>query len=276
MDWIYSISTPALVLLSIVSYSIFGVVGMLLTRGWVRRLHQTDHSQNDVVSYFFAAASVFYGVTLGLITIGVWTNYTNAQDKVDREAQALAGLYRTSEGFDDSRRILLQHDLMRYTDQVIHVSWPQQKMGAPTIGSGLMLETLQRHILEFPPVTASDQILQTQMLTEFNNLAEAKHARMNAVGVGIPSAMWSLVLLGAVITILITWCFDLKSPAMHLCMIVMLTSLLGLIIALTAAFDNPFRGDLSVSSEPLERMYQQMVSGSQPSKPLTSPVSLHR
>jgi len=277
VDWIYNISTPSLVLLSIVSYTIFGVGGMLLSRRWVRRLHRTDHSQNDVVSYFFAAAAVFYGVTLGLITIGVWTNYTNAQDKVDRETQAVAGLYRTAEGFDSPRRALLQQDLVHYTDQVIHVSWPQQRMGTPAIGSGLLLETLQQHILAFTPVTTSEQILQTQMLTQFNNLAEAKHARMDAVGVGIPSAMWSLVLLGAVITIVITWCFDLKSPAMHLCMTTMLTSLLGLIIALTAAFDNPFRGDVSVSPEPLERMYQQMESGLQPSNtPVATAVSLHR
>src|ERR1700739_616394 len=111
---------------------------MLLTRRWGRHLHKTDHSQNDVVSYFLAAASVFYGVTLGLITVGVWTNFSTAQEKVDAEAQAVAGLYRSAEGFDYPRRVLLQQDLLTYTDKVIHVTWPQQQRGMPAVGSGLM------------------------------------------------------------------------------------------------------------------------------------------
>lgn len=261
MDWVYNISTSLLAVICIFAYSLLGVGGIFLSRPWVRRLHRTDHSHNDVVSYFFAAASVFYGVTLGLITIGVWTNYTNAQDKVDREAQAIASMYRTAEGFDTAHRLLLQRDLMDYTNQVIHVSWPQQKSGMPSIGSGLMLETMQRHILAFTPQTPADQILQTQILTQFNNLADAKHARMDSVGVGIPSAMWSLVLLGAAITLAITWCFDLPSVAMHVWMTFMLACLVGLIIALTAAFDNPFRGDLSVPADTLVRVYAQMAAG---------------
>jgi hypothetical protein len=261
VNWIYDISTWLLVLLSILSCSIFGVGGMLLSRRWVRKLHRTECSQNDVVSYFLAAASVFYGVTLGLITVGVWTNYSNAQDKVDAEAEAIAGMYRAAEGFDDSRRALLQQDLIRYTSQVINISWPNQKRGVPSLGSGLMLERLQQNLLTFSPKTPADQILQTQVLSQFNVLVDAKHARMNSVGVGIPSAMWSLVLLGAAVTIAITWYFDITNRSMHICMIMMLSCLLGLIIALVAAFDNPFRGDISVSPEPLERMYTQMEQG---------------
>jgi hypothetical protein len=42
-------------------------------------------------------------------------------------------------------------------------------------------------------------------------------------------------------------------------MTVLFSSLLGLLIFLIAVLDNPYRGKLSVTPEPLERVYQQIM-----------------
>jgi hypothetical protein len=57
-----------------------------------------------------------------------------------------------------------------------------------------------------------------------------------------------------------TWFFDMKSQSMHLWMTVMLASLLGLLIYLLGALDNPFRGEISVGSEPFEIMYLKRMA----------------
>ena len=59
-----------------------------------------------------------------------------------------------------------------------------------------------------------------------------------------------------------TWFFDMRSQSMHLWMTVMLSALLGLLIYLLAALDNPFRGEISVGPEPFEIMYsRRMMNG---------------
>jgi hypothetical protein len=43
-------------------------------------------------------------------------------------------------------------------------------------------------------------------------------------------------------------------------MTILFSSLLGLLIFLIAVLDNPYRGKVSVSPEPLERVYQQIMT----------------
>jgi hypothetical protein len=47
---------------------------------------------------------------------------------------------------------------------------------------------------------------------------------------------------------------------MHVWMTVLFSALLALLIFLIAVLDNPYRGNISVSADPLERVYQQIMS----------------
>jgi hypothetical protein len=52
----------------------------------------------------------------------------------------------------------------------------------------------------------------------------------------------------------------MKSEGMHFWMTVMLSALLGLLIFLLGALDNPFRGGISVSPQPFELVYQRRMA----------------
>jgi hypothetical protein len=84
---------------------------------------------------------------------------------------------------------------------------------------------------------------------------------LQSVQGGLAGPLWATVLAGAFLSIAMTWFFDMKSQSMHLWMTVMLASLLGLLIYLLGALDNPFRGEISVGSEPFEIMYSKRMVG---------------
>jgi len=67
------------------------------------------------------------------------------------------------------------------------------------------------------------------------------------VTAGLPGPLWTLVLVGALISIALTWFFQMESLSMHIWMTILLAALLGLMIFLVAVMDNPFRGEVSVS-----------------------------
>ncbi len=74
----------------------------------------------------------------------------------------------------------------------------------------------------------------------------------------LPAPLWALILLGALICIVATWFFHTESLKMHLWMTGLMAALLGLMVYMVAVLDNPYRGAISVSPAPFERVYKQM------------------
>jgi len=53
-----------------------------------------EQNHNEVISYLLAAVVLFYGVMAGLIAVGIWEQFSSADEKVAEEAAALASVYR--------------------------------------------------------------------------------------------------------------------------------------------------------------------------------------
>ena len=259
MYWVYDIPNWLFAIVCIAAFTGFGLAGVLLSRSFVRRLHQRDHSHNDIVGYYLAAVTVFYGITLGLVAIGTWTTYSDVQTKVDREAQVIGALYRDARTYPEPQRTALLRDIRGYTRQVIDVSWPAQRRGIVPNGSGVFLDLVQHDMETFEPVTNAQQSLHEEAYKQFNILVEARRSRLNSVTASIPTSLWMLVILGALVSITVTMFFDTASRPMHLWMTGLMSSLLGLLIFLVGTLDHPFRGKVSVSPAPLEQVFQQVM-----------------
>ena len=257
--WIYSLPNWLFGLLSTVFFIAFGVLGTFLSRAFVRQVHREDHSHNDIVGYFLAAVTVFYGVTLGLVAVGTWNNYSAIQDKVDREAQDVASLYRDVSSFPQPLRAAMQLDLKQYVREVVDHSWPQQRHGIVPSGSAVYIDHLQEHLLAYAPQSVGQQVVYQESYHQFNELVESRRARLDSVTTSLPRSLWWLVIVGALVCITTSMFFHLRSFTMHLWMTALMSGLLGLMIFLIATLDNPFRGKVSITPASLERVYQQLM-----------------
>lgn len=260
MFWVYDIPNWLFGILTVAVFLAIGIGGLCLTRGWVRRLHVVDHSHNDIVGFYLAAVTVFYGITLGLLAVGTWTTYSDAQGKVDHEAAALAGLYRDVGGLPEPLRKTLQTDLRNYARQVIDIGWPLQRHGIVLNNASPVLNQIRDHFMSFEPASERQKIVAAEVYRAYNDLTESRQDRHNSVNSGMPAPLWTLLILGAVICIAVTWCFHTVSFSMHFWMTTLLSGLLGLMLYLVAALDHPYRGKISVDAEPLERVYQQTMT----------------
>ena len=252
-------------------FVLFGISGVFVTRKWVRRLHKIDHSHNDIVGYFLSAITVFYGITLGLVAVGTWNTYSIAQGRVAAEAQTIASLYRVVGSYAEPLRSELQKDLKDYTSHVIGGDWPLEKEGIIPTESGKFLEIFQDHLMAARPTTMSQQIIQAELFKQFNVLVEIRRARLDMVTTGLPTILWTLVILGGIISIIVTMFFDTKSFGMHVWMTGLLSALLGLLIFLIGSLDNPFRGEIGVGSDSLQLVYSQIMGHPAPAEPKTLP-----
>jgi Protein of unknown function (DUF4239) len=257
--WIYDLSSWLLAILIVGFFTAIGVVGLLLTRNWVRRLHRIDHSHNDIVGFYLAAITVFYGITLGLVAVGTWETYSDVQNKVDREAAVLGGLYRDVSAYPEPIRSVLQNDIRTYTRNVIDKGWPLQRRGIVPNTAGDALSALKTDLISFEPVTEQQKILSAEAFHSFNDLTESRRARLSGVTAELPGPIWVMVIAGALLSIATTWLFDTASLSMHLWLTILFSILIGLLIYLVASLDNPFRGRISVGPEALQRVYEQTM-----------------
>lgn len=260
MYWVYDLPNWLFGMLSVALSVAIGLAALYGTRARVKALHGVDHSHNDIVSFYFAGITVFYGITLGLLAVGAWTTYSDVEGKVDHEAAALGVLYRDLSAYPDPVRSVLQEDLRKYARQVIDVGWPLQQHGiVPNNASGL-LDAFQEHFMAFEPSNERQKIVAAEIYRGFNDLTASRRSRLDSVTAGMPGPLWSLVIVGALICLGVTMFFHTASFRMHLWMTVFFSTLLGLMIYLIAVLDNPYRGKVSVTPEPFEQVYQHVMS----------------
>src|SRR5882762_1483105 len=236
--WVYDLPIWLFGALTIAVTVAIALGGFYATRKWARRVHRDQHSHNDIVGFYLGAICLFYGITLGLLAAGTWQTYSELDAKVGAELQA---------------------DLREYARQVIDVAWPLQRRGIVPQNAAGTLEALQTRLASFEPTTEGQKTRYAETYREFDRIVELRRIRLKSVVAGLPMPLWSVVLVGAFITIAVTWFFDMRSQSMHFWMTIMFSGLLGLLIFLLAGMDNPFRGDISVGPEAFELVYKQLM-----------------
>ena len=71
-SWIYEMSPLYLAILMIASIEAASLVGLFIVRRLVLPRLRLHDGVNDAISGTVQAIGVFYGITVGLIAIGVW------------------------------------------------------------------------------------------------------------------------------------------------------------------------------------------------------------
>ena len=77
---------------------------------------------------------------------------------------------------------------------------------------------------------------------------------------GLPAALWSVVLIGAILNIGLTYLFWVENFRLHAFLVTILAVFIGLLVFLTAAMDNPFRGQFSVAPDAFQTVLDNVMN----------------
>jgi hypothetical protein len=247
--WIYDIPSWQLALLMITTLVTLAVMGLLVCRPLTRRLLKGSGQHNDVTSYFISGVSVLISLTLGLIAVATYQNYTDADGKVAREANELGALYRDLDGYPQPLRGELEDQLRHYTTFVIEKQWPAHRRGEVLEEGTEYLEDFENRMMAFEPSKEREKIAHAEVIDSLDALTQARTARLQAVTSGLPAILWVVLIIGAGLNVGMTYLFWVDNLPLHVLLVVALASSLALLIFLIAVMDNPFRGEFSVSPD---------------------------
>lgn len=257
--WIYDLPNWLLCVLIVFVVVGLALAGLFISRPIVRRIAGGSSKHNDLVSYFVSAMGVFYGLALGLIAVATWENYTEVDAVVTKEAAALASLYRDMDGYPQPMRGSLETALRDYTRTVIEKEWPAHKQGIALEEGDLILDRLENEVMGFEPTREREKIAHAEVLRSLDTVLEQRRLRLQAVSTGLPAALWAVVLIGGLLNGLLTYLFWVENFTLHAFAVAILACFIALLIFLTAAMDNPFRGEFSVNSEAFQTILEKVM-----------------
>ena len=259
--WLYEIRPLYAGLVLVVFIEMISMVGLLLTRRMIiPRLHYHDGA-NDAVSGTVQAIGVFYGITVGLIEVGVWNTYSNASDLVSREASSIGALYRDVSGYPEPIRNELGSKLREYTVFVIEKAWPAQRSGQGQllVGGAKLMDEFQDKLYTFQPANPGQVALHAETLAAYNKLIDYRRLRIDAVDSGLSSTMWAVIWVGAIISIGVAYFFNIPDPKLHAILVALMSGFLAMVLFMIIINDKPFFGYASVTSDPYKLILDRLI-----------------
>lgn len=257
--WIYEI--PPLLAIAAFGLAFVSVcwLGIFVSRTFVKSRFHQQPGLNDILGDYLQYFGVIYGLLLGLLAVGTYQNHAEAEKAVSKEASALAGLYRDVSGYPEPFATELRTLIRDYTRLTIEDAWPEQRNGIlPEFQAADPVNEVYTRMSQFEPKTVGQQAIHQTALNQFDAFLEARRLRLYSVMSGMPPVMWYTVALGALINMIFVCLLEIEL-APHLLLAGLISFFTATMICLIAIMDHPFRGQIGVSPEAFELVYQIML-----------------
>jgi hypothetical protein len=244
---------------SIVITVTLALAGLCLVRRYADA--EVLRASNDIVGNYLQTLGTVYAVLLAFVVFVVWNQFNDARAQVEREANELIDLYRTTQGLPEAARERMHANLRKYVDEVIEHEWRAMAKGdeACIDRIGRILDEIWNELKCFEPESGCHGALYDEALGRFNDLADLRTMRLTSARLHIPFVMRLLLYFGAVIVIGSMWLFYLQSFAMHALITGAMAGAISHVLYLIWDLDNCFSGDWRVSREPFRRAQRYMA-----------------
>jgi hypothetical protein len=238
---------------------LFAITGLLVVRRRVLPRLRIQAVDSEFSGAMLQAVMVFYGLAVALIAVSVWQSYSDASKLVSQEAAAIGAFYRDVSLYPEPLRAGLQPLIATHLNHLIQEDWPVQRQGkVPAVRTAEMNRLLQA-LATFKPADEGQKLLHGEALRALNGAIIATRLRVDAGRTGLPGILWVIIVAGAMISLSSAFLFKVADLKLHLLQVLLLATFIGLVIFMIFALDRPFRGDLGLSADPYQLVYDQLM-----------------
>ena len=211
--------------------------------------HSLMAKHNDVAGFIYAVIGVIYAVLLAFVVIVEWEMFRDADGRVQEEVLCMASVFRDMQVFDEPQKSLVAKEVVNYTNIVINEEWAlmaKEEASEKAVKSIRRIFTL---VTEINPANEHQKIWYQEIVTRLNNFHNARNHRVQAAKESIPDFMWSIMIVGAVITIGFSFLFGTENLWAQSFMVASLAGIITLVLLLIVALDHPYAGIIIVKPE---------------------------
>jgi hypothetical protein len=243
------------------TWIIIAILIMVITTGitisilWVIRKnvsHIKLREHHDVAGYIFSIIGVLYSVILGFTVINVQERYNKAEETVHTESTIIADLYRDATYFDEASVASIRSNLKKYVQYVIQQEWVLPGDETRRLKADGILQDLWQSYQGVDLQSERSKIWYQQTIPKLDRLMDARLAREFYSWDSLSHMMWTILILGAAITICFTFFFGIENLKMQMFMTSLLTIYLTFMLYLVFSLDHVFEGAVHVTPKAFE------------------------
>jgi hypothetical protein len=261
--WLNQLSAEQLALVVCGFFVSITWLGVLLVHPLMRRLLHRNRPSNELIIHVAGRFGLVYAVLLGLLTVATFQNTKDVQDDIGREASALSTIYHSTDGYPEPLRSELKAELRDYTHYIIDKDWPAHRQGIVLVGGEHRLQVIRSNLMSYEPATKTQELLHNELLRYLDAMMVSREQRLATVTAAIPSVLWYVVVIGALLTIGFLWMLHMELMPQ---IILGGTSafFLGIMIFLIYAMDHPLQGAVSVPPDSFKSVYDLVMKWDEP------------
>lgn len=250
-------NTIFLGLLAVIVSTLLAVGGMLIVRKRVGTKALTLN--HEVAGYLLSVVGTLYAVLLGFVVVDAMEHTQEIRVLVEQEASGLANIFLCSNGLAKEKRESIQRNCDQYAECVINDEWLAMSNGKYSPKSFNLAWLLWKDITTYKPDTEGEKAIHQQLVSEICSMTNNRRTRIVNATHGINPLMWTVLIVGGVLTVIFTYFFSVEDLKAQVLMTVLVALTLSLNILLVFVFSNPFAGDCAVKPDAfkLDRMIFQ-------------------
>jgi hypothetical protein len=217
--------------------------------------HATLKENHEFGGLMYQLLGLVYGVYLAFTIIAVWEQFGNAEKAATNEAAHLSELWRDAQMLPASSRDLIQANLLTYTKDVVDKEWPSMAAGkgADTATANAYEGVWAAYYAVTPtPGDVQQSTFYGESIRQLNEMGMLRRLRILAADSELPQLMWTLLIVGAFVTIAFMFTFGTKHAITQYIVTMAVTGMLVFSIMMVAALEHPFSGDVSIKSDSFE------------------------
>lgn len=207
------------------------------------------------------AVGVLFALLTAFVITNQWNRSRTAEQIVGGEADACVRLALASQspGIDGARARGL---LVRYLRSLLHDEW--DTLRHEQAGSSVTADALSRLEQEVRADATGAHVstaITADLLAAAEGVAVARRDRLNLAGHGLPAPLFLLVFVSGVVLCLNAISLAITVDDWVVIIIGGLIVLIALDLALVVAISDPYRGPMSVTATPIERVLNDLERG---------------
>ena len=211
---------------------------------------------NPVGAPKFTFIGQVYSVTLALALVGGWDIYQSARDGVQREAAALTALVGVSQVFSEpsqrETQVELRQTIRLYGQAIVRKEWKTMSRGLDNPAATHRLNRLIELYTTIKPMNAVQVTAQQNAMRLLEDVATHRISRISTLSQTLIGLIWSLVLVGAVVSISFTWFFGSSSVVAQAVMSAIIAAFIMMHLLVILKLTHPFAGETAVSPNPIK------------------------
>lgn len=221
--------------------------------------HERIKDNHETASVIFNAYGLLYAVVVAFVFFITWSSYDKAMMDSEIEANQLMDLFYLSNAYPDSIRMNLQKQIIDYTKEITLNEWQMQASGEISPVAAEKVHTLWNTILIVNTGTKIDENICASTFETMKNITEYRRLRMFAVRQTVPSIIWTVLLIGGILSIICTYFFGMKNALPQYLITACFTIIITLMLYLIYVLDHCFIGTNAISNEPLKMVLEIMM-----------------